>query len=148
MRILAPRNRVLPSSVLLPNLQKNKESLSRRIMYQGLPDQCFICRHFGHLGRDCPRKRYRSEEACKLTSKVGRSDWTLAVAKHTFKHSNSPVNSIFWSDAPKSTFMEKEIPSKVSPASHHKLEVSFCMPHKGNQLRDKGNQVPHPVPQV
>ena len=42
----------------------------------------------------------------------------------------------------------KKIPSKVSPASHHKLEVSFCMPHKGNQLRDKGNQVPHPVPQV
>ena len=63
-------------------------------MYQGHLDQCFICRHFGHLGKDCPRKCYRSEEASKSTSKVGRCDWTPVAAKHTFKHFNSMVNSI------------------------------------------------------
>ena len=99
VRILAPRNNVLPSSVLLPNLQENKEPLHQRIVYQGLPDQCFICRHFGHLGKDCPRKRYRSEEAPKSTAKVGRSDWTPVTPKHTFKQFNSPVNSIVLFDA-------------------------------------------------
>ena len=94
VRILAPRNNALPSSVLLPNLQENKEPLPQRIVYQGLPDQCFICRHFGHLGKDCPWKCYRSEEAPKSTAKVGRSDWTPVAAKHTFKQFNSPVNSI------------------------------------------------------
>ena len=38
VRILAPRNNGLPSSVLLPNLQENKEPLPQRIVYQGLPD--------------------------------------------------------------------------------------------------------------
>ena len=63
-------------------------------MYQGLPDQCFICRHFGHLGKDCPRKCYRLEEAPKPIAKVGRSNWTLVGSKHTFKQFNSPVKSI------------------------------------------------------
>ena len=84
VRNLALRNTVLPSSVLLPNVQENKESVPQRIMYQGIPDQCFICtRHFGHLGKDCPPKRYRSEEASKSTSKAGRSDWTPVATKHT-----------------------------------------------------------------
>ena len=75
-------------------MQENKEPLPQRIVYQGLPDQCFICRHFGHLGKDCPRKRYRSEEAPKPTTKVRRSDWTPVATKHTFKQFLSPVNSI------------------------------------------------------
>ena len=57
LRILAPRNSELPSYVLLPNLQEDKEPLSQKIMYQGLPEQCFICRNFGHLGKECPRRR-------------------------------------------------------------------------------------------
>ena len=51
VRVLAPRNNVLPSSVLLPNLQENKELLPQRIIYQMLMDQRFICRHLGLLGR-------------------------------------------------------------------------------------------------
>ena len=94
MRILALKHSVLPSLVLLLHVQENKEPVPQRIIYQGLPDQCFICRHFGHLGKDCPQKRYRSKEASKSTSKVGRSDWTPIARKHTFKHLNSPVNSI------------------------------------------------------
>ena len=74
-------------------------------MYQGLPDQCFICRHFGHLGKDFPQKRFLSKEASKSTSKVGRSDWTPIARKHTFKHLNSPVNSIVLFDCnPYNTF--------------------------------------------
>ena len=94
VRILALKHSVLPSLVLLLHVQENKEPVPQRIIYQGLPDQCFICRHFGHLGKDCPQKRYRSKEASKSTSKVGRSDWTPIARKHTFKHLNSPVNSI------------------------------------------------------
>ena len=63
-------------------------------MYQGLPDQCFIYRHFGDLRKDFPQKRYRSEETSKSTSMVGRSDWTPVATKHTFNYLNSPVNSI------------------------------------------------------
>ena len=98
LRILAPRNSELPSYVLLPNLQEHKEPLSQKIMYQGLPDQCFICRNFGHLGKECPRRRDRSEEVLKSTSKVGKSDWTPVATKHSFKQPSSSVNSMFLLD--------------------------------------------------
>ena len=67
-------------------------------MYQGLPDQCFICRNFGYLGKECPRRRDRSEEVLKSTSKVGKSDWTPVAAKHSFKQSSFSVNSMFLLD--------------------------------------------------
>ena len=98
LRILAPRNSELPSYVLLPNLQEHKEPLSQKIMYQGLPEQCFICRNFGHLGKECPRRRDRSEEVLKSTSKVGKSDWTPVATKHSFKQPSSSVNSMFLLD--------------------------------------------------
>ena len=68
-------------------------------MYQGLPEQCFICRNFGHLGKECPRRRDRSEEEVfKSTSKVGKSDWTPVATKHSFKQPSSSVNSMFLLD--------------------------------------------------
>ena len=55
----------------------------KSIIYQGLSVQCFLCRHFGHLGKDCTQKLYPSEEASKSTFKAGRSDWTPIAAKDT-----------------------------------------------------------------
>ena len=95
MRILAHTNSVLPSPILLSNLQEHKESLIQTIMYQGVPDQCFMYRNFGHLGKDCPRRCYQSEEVLKSTSKVGKADCTLVTTKHSFKQSSSPINLCF-----------------------------------------------------
>ena len=73
-------------------------SLSQRILYQGLPGQYFICNHFWNLEKDCPRRHYQSNEVPKSTSTVGGSDWSSIAAKHTFKHVNTSVNSIFLLD--------------------------------------------------
>ena len=86
MGILVPRNNVLPSLVLLSSSQENKESMPQRIMYQGLPNQCFISRNVGLLAKDCLRKRYQLEEASKSTSKVGRSDWQLSILLNILTH--------------------------------------------------------------
>ena len=151
-------------------MQENKEPFPQRIVYQGLPDQCFICRHFGHLGKDCPRKRYRSKEAPKPTTKVGRSDWTPVAAKHTFKQINSPVNSIVLFDGnlyntlnndedrnisshnivrEKNNVVEIQNPT-TSKQDHEALTIKESKDrHHGNRLGDKGKHIiqslPHPV---
>ena len=57
VRIIAPRSRRLPTTMSLPNLLINKPLVIQKVYYQGLPDQCFVCRQFGHLGRDCQKRR-------------------------------------------------------------------------------------------
>ena len=53
VRLIAPRSVRLPTTISLPNLLLNKPPVVQKVYYQGLPDQCFVCRQFGHLGRDC-----------------------------------------------------------------------------------------------
>ena len=53
VRLIAPRSIPLPATISLPNLLLNKPVVVQKVYYQGLPDQCFVCRQFGHLGRDC-----------------------------------------------------------------------------------------------
>ena len=57
IRIIAPRSKRLPTTISLPNLLINKPPVIQKVYYQGLPDQCFVCRQFGHLGRDCQKRR-------------------------------------------------------------------------------------------
>ena len=44
----------LPSNILLPNLLDSMQaSFSQKILYRGLPNQCFCCFGFGHLVEYC-----------------------------------------------------------------------------------------------
>ena len=57
VRLIAPRSTRLPTTISLPNLLINKPPVVQNVYYLGLPDQCFVCRQFGHLGRDCLKRR-------------------------------------------------------------------------------------------
>ena len=50
VRLIAPRSVRLPSTITLPNFIMNRSPVVQKIYYQGLPNQCFVCRQFGHLG--------------------------------------------------------------------------------------------------
>ena len=50
VRLIAPRSICLPTTISLPNLLINKPPVVQKVYYQGLPDQCFVCRQFDHLG--------------------------------------------------------------------------------------------------
>ena len=56
VRLIAPRSIRLPTTISLPNLLINKPPVVQKVYYLGLPDQCFVCRHFGHLDRDCQKR--------------------------------------------------------------------------------------------
>ena len=44
VRLIAPRSIRLPTTISLPNLPINKPPVVQKVYYQGLPDQCFVCR--------------------------------------------------------------------------------------------------------
>ena len=55
-KLLISKDTVLPSHILLPNLlDSRKPSYSHKVMYRGLPNQCFRCLGFGHLAKHCPK---------------------------------------------------------------------------------------------
>ena len=55
-KLLISKSTNLPSNILLPNLlDSRQESYSQRILYRGLPNQCFRCFGFGHLAKNCPK---------------------------------------------------------------------------------------------
>ena len=70
-RMAGPRVRTLvnnldelPDSVILPSLDKdNATGKEFSILYSGLPDQCDGCRLFGHLAKQC-FKRKLSQNSC------------------------------------------------------------------------------------
>ena len=57
VRVIAPRSVRLPTTISLPNLLTNKPPVMQNVYYQGLPNQCFVCHQFGHLGRECQKRR-------------------------------------------------------------------------------------------
>ena len=55
-KLMISKDTVLPSHILLPNLLNSRQpSYSQKIMYRGLPNQCFRCLGFGHLAKHCPK---------------------------------------------------------------------------------------------
>ena len=55
-KLLISKSTILPANILLPNLlDSRQESYSQRILYRGLPNQCFRCFGFGHLAKNCPK---------------------------------------------------------------------------------------------
>ena len=55
VRLIAPKNVRLPTTISLPNLLINKPLVVQKVYYQGMPNQYFVYCQFGHLGRDCQK---------------------------------------------------------------------------------------------
>ena len=55
-KLLISKSTRLPSNILLPNLLDPLQApYSQKILYRGLPNQCFRCFGFGHLAKYCPK---------------------------------------------------------------------------------------------
>ena len=54
LRILVPSLHGLPSRIRLYSEELGLTVV--KVVYEGLPGQCFICKQTGHLGKECPHK--------------------------------------------------------------------------------------------
>ena len=85
-KILVSKATVLPSHILLPNLLDSKQSsYSQKIMYRGLPNQCFRCFGFGHLAKHCPKFQNASHilDAAIIPYKASSEEWTIVGNRKT-----------------------------------------------------------------
>ena len=82
---LISKSVVLPSNILLPNT--SQEFFSQKILYRGLPNQCFCCFRFGHLAKNCPKITKNTDKYVPITnimSSQDRSDgWTEVGRRKT-----------------------------------------------------------------
>ena len=92
VRLIAPTSVRLLATMSLPNLLLNKPPVMQKIYYQGLPDQCFVCRQFGHLGRDCQKRRTYKEAQPPKRPDVNYDGWSTVSNKHVFKPSSTTVS--------------------------------------------------------
>ena len=65
LRILVPSLHGLPSRIRLYSKELGLTVV--KVVYEGLPGQCFICKQTGRLAKECPRK------TGKGTSNLGKS---------------------------------------------------------------------------
>ena len=53
VKLLCKKDAVLPNWIRLPKLQGNMFQKIQKVLYFGLPNQCFSCKKIGHLAKDC-----------------------------------------------------------------------------------------------
>ena len=53
VKLLCKKDAVLPNWIRLPKLQGNMFQKIQKVLYFGLPNQCFSCIKIGHLVKDC-----------------------------------------------------------------------------------------------
>ena len=124
VRLIAPRSVPLPSTITLPNLLMNKSPVVQKIYYQGLPNQCFVCRQFGHLGRDCQKRRPKDEARAPTQPNVNNEGWSTVAAKHVFKPTSKLVKPVLLLEAnPYHSLQETEKEVGTS-----KVEGGFSIP--------------------
>ena len=121
VRVIAPRSVRLPTMISLPNLLTNKPPIMKNVYYQGLPNQCFVCRQFGHLGRECQKRRPNVESNPPPRSAANNDGWFAVSTKHVFKPTNTLVNPLLLLEAnPYNSLqeMEKDVNSKKMDATN------------------------------
>ena len=81
-KLLISKSTRFPSNILFPNLLDPLQApYSQKILYRGLPNQCFRCFGFGHLTKYCPKFK---EEINKHTpSRVG-PQWSIRRHLHVY----------------------------------------------------------------
>ena len=131
VRLIAPRSVRLPATISLPNLLLNKPPVMQNVYYQGLPDQCFVCRQFGHLGRDCQKRRTYKEAQPPKRPDVNYDGWSKVSNKHVFKQSSTTVNPMLLLEAnPYQSLQEVE-----KDAGINTREVGFAIPNSTKEDR-------------
>ena len=131
VRLIAPRSVRLPATISLPNLLLNKPPVMQNVYYQGLPDQCFVCRQFGHLGRDCQKRRTYKEAQPPKRPDVNYDGWSKVSNKHVFKQSSTTVNPMLLLEAnPYQSLQEVEKDAGISTR-----EVGFAIPNSTKEDR-------------
>ena len=91
-KILVSRATILSSHILLPNLLDSTQSpYSQKIMYRGLPNQCFRCFGFGHLAKHCPKFQNASHilepSTAIIRYKASFEEWTIVGNRKTSQQS-------------------------------------------------------------
>ena len=90
-KLLISKSTKLPSNILLPNLLDPLQApYSQKILYRGLPNQCFRCFGFGHLAKYCP----------KFKEEINKHTTTSAIVPYqnksegwtTVKHKKTPAH--------------------------------------------------------
>ena len=56
VRVLGSRDSILSSFSKLLALRKNTNGRIQKVLYSGLPNQCFLCSMVDHLAKDCEVK--------------------------------------------------------------------------------------------
>jgi succinate dehydrogenase/fumarate reductase-like Fe-S protein len=81
VRILVTGLDLLPEVIYL--LTSDRKRLEQRVEYVGLPNQCFVCKHIGHLARECPTRIPTQEQInSKQTRNMNTSEQWVYVGKH------------------------------------------------------------------
>ena len=71
LRILVPSLHGLPSRIRLYSEELGLTVV--KVVFEGLPGQCFICKQTGHLAKECPRKIGKGSSGPRPSGKVGTS---------------------------------------------------------------------------
>ena len=103
----------------------------QKVYYQRRHDQCFVCRQFGHVGRDCLKRRTYKEAQPPKRPDVNYDGWSTVSNKHVFKPSSTTVNPVLLLEAnPYQSLQEVEKDAGIS-----KMEVGFVIPNSTKEDR-------------
>ena len=69
-RILVGSLENLPTKIMLPN--EEGDFIEQKVVFAGLPGQCFYCRQMGHLAKSCPRRNVKLGEKNVVVSIVNK----------------------------------------------------------------------------
>ena len=94
-----------------------------------------MCRQFGHLGRDCQKRRPNAEARPINRPDVNNDGWSIISAKYAFKPNTTMVNPVLLLEAnPYHSFQEGETDVGIS-----KVDVGFSIPGLTEEHRVEHN---------
>mgnify|MGYP000426813795 FL=1 len=87
VRVLGSRDSILPSFIKLPALSKNTSGRIQKVVYSGLPNQCFSCGVVGHLANEC---KVKNEFVQNKKPTTQEDSWVKVTrGKHSFPSGDS-----------------------------------------------------------
>ena len=140
-KLLISKSTDLPSNILLPNLlNSGQESYSQKILYRGLPNQCFRCFGFGHLAKYCPKFKEDINKHTPSTTIVPYQNrvegWTTLEHKKTpprvslNKPTQVPINNMQEFPPLQNTYNALQIEEESSQEVNNVDHSSFHLPQQ------------------